>query len=139
MTPALDLSGLMKAVEALGSSLDVYDERTGEGASPREKEVLRAGAIQAFGFTYELCWKAMKRWIEVNVHPEPVDGVTRRELFRVAAENRLISDVNKWMGFHNNRNSTSHTYNENVAEEVFIAARQFFPCAKDCLTKLGSR
>ena len=31
----------------------------------------------------------MKRWIETNISAESVDGVTRRELFRQAAETRL--------------------------------------------------
>jgi len=94
-------------------------------------ETIEAGVIQNFEFTYELCWKFMKRWISENVNPEILDGVTRRELFRISAENKLIDDINKWMEFHKARNSTSHIYDSEVAEEVFIEAMEFLPYAKE--------
>ena len=54
----------------------------------------------------------MKRWLEENVGSASVDGVPRRELFRLAAESRLIADLPRWMEFHQARNQTSHTYEE---------------------------
>ena len=136
MHTSLDLSGLRKAIAAFESCLVVYARRGGEKAADDEMEALRAGVIQSFEFTYELCWKHMKRWIEMNVNPESVDGVPRRELFRVCAENKLLTDVDEWMGFHGARNSTSHIYNQNMALEVFGVARKFLPYAKDCLSRL---
>jgi hypothetical protein len=35
----------------------------------------------------------MKRWLEENVGSASVDGVPRRELFRLAAESRLIEEL----------------------------------------------
>jgi nucleotidyltransferase substrate binding protein (TIGR01987 family) len=81
----------------------------------------------------------MKRRLEMNFSPDEVSCVSRRELFRICAENLLIDDVNKWMKFHQARNRTSHIYNETVAEEVFGAARQFLPYARDCLKQLEGR
>jgi nucleotidyltransferase substrate binding protein (TIGR01987 family) len=78
----------------------------------------------------------MKRWIETNVSATAVDGVTRRELFRQAAENRLIDDVDLWMGFHAARNETSHTYNHETAEEVGASAERFVAAARSLLASL---
>ena len=58
--------------------------RSIDGLAVRLIYTIAAGVIQNFAFTYELCWKFMKRWIEENVNSEIVDGVTRRELFRKA-------------------------------------------------------
>ena len=55
------------------------------------KETVRSGIIQNFEVAYELSWKMMKHSLETNISAESVDGVTRRELFKKAAKNRLIA------------------------------------------------
>lgn len=91
---------------------------------------LQAGLIQNLEFTYELCWKNIKRWIEQNLQPNEADGVTRRELYRIAAENKLIDDVNLWMDFHQARNETSHRYDAVLAVEVMQIIGAFIIAAK---------
>lgn len=122
-----DIANLKSAIDSLRRSLNAIESFKGDNDDI--VETLRAGVIQHFEFTYELCWKSMKRWIEMNVGSEIVDGVTRAELFRISAENKLITDVAKWMQFHKARNSTSHTYNENTAYEVFETAVEFYDYA----------
>ena len=81
----------------------------------------------------------MKRWLETNISAESVDGVTRRELFRQAVENRLIDDVELWMSFHAARNETSHIYDSDTAEEVSEVAERFAAAAQALLTSLRAR
>jgi nucleotidyltransferase substrate binding protein (TIGR01987 family) len=95
--------------------------------------------ILHFEFTYELCWKFIKRWLEMNVSATAVDGVTRRELFRLAAENRLIADVNEWMRYHEARNQTSHIYQPEIAESVYNTAHDFSRAAARLLAALEAR
>ncbi|MDR1166095.1 MAG: nucleotidyltransferase substrate binding protein [Deltaproteobacteria bacterium] len=132
MNPILDLSSSLNATETPRVSLDVYDERSDEGASRGEIKTSRAGVIKTFEFTYELRWKAIKKWIEINVNPASTDGATRRELFRIAAENKLSLDVDKWMDFDDDRNNTSRAYDEIVAAKIFFRRSSIFPFAKDC-------
>ena len=94
-----------------------------------QKDTIRAGVIQNFEFTYELCWKFMKRWLDNSLGSSRVDGVTRRELFRLAAEHQLIDDVDRWMAYHDARNETSHGYDRGSAEAVFLVAVKFLPDA----------
>jgi len=89
------------------------------------QDAVKSGVMQHFEFTYEVSWKFIKRGLETNISPESADGVTRRELFRLAAENRLIEDVEQWMRHHDARSQTAHTYNPEIAERVYIAAHDF--------------
>lgn len=136
----LDLSSLCKAIESLEKTLKVAENKElAAGLGDDAKDAIRAGGIQNFEFTYELCWKFMRRWLGINVGSTYVDGVTRRELFRLSAENRLISDVDQWMEYHDARNETAHTYNEDTADDVFETSRIFLADAKKLLEALKER
>ena len=88
---------------------------------------MRAGAIQAFEFTYELSVRMIKRYLEqVSANPAEVDGLDFRTLIRRAREQGLLhSELDVWMGYRANRGITSHTYNENSAERVFQGIPEF--------------
>lgn len=122
----LDLHSLKKATTALSRSLKVAKKaEKNKEIDEDTKATIRSGVILYYKIAYDNALKMMKRWIEMNISAVAVDGVTRRELFRQAAENRLIDDVDKWVDFHNARNSTSHIYDEEVAIEVFSSANEF--------------
>lgn len=134
----LDLTSLGIATASLERSITAA--KTFDATIPPElKDTIRSGIIQNFEVTYELSWKMMKRWLETNISSESVDGVTRRELFRQAAENRLIDDVDLWMSFHAARNETSHTYDHETAEEVSETAERFVGAAQSLLASLRAR
>ena len=60
---ALDLSSLRKAVTALGQTLErCEDDALLARLDEVTRNALRAGAIQHFEFTFELCWKFIQRW-----------------------------------------------------------------------------
>ena len=136
----LELGSLKKAIAALNGVLaKSNDAELMRGLDEITRNAIKSGAIQHFEFTYELCWKFVKRWLEVNISPTAADGVTRRELFRLAAENRLIVDVDEWMRHHDARNLTSHTYEPAVAERVYLAAHDFARDARRLLEALEAR
>ncbi len=135
---ALELESLKKAIGALERSLRVAEEQAG-GDDVDLMETLQAGVVQNFEVAYEQTWKMMKRWLEMNVGLTEVDGVTRRQLFRLCHENRLIDDVDVWMDFHKSRNETSHTYNQSTAENVFKVAGEFLPAASDVFSRIAAR
>jgi len=136
----LELGSLQKAVSALRAVLAKSDDRDFMSLLDEvARNAIKAGVIQHFEFTYELCWKFMKRWLEVNVSPAAADGVTRRELFRLAAENRLVTDVEQWMRYHEARNVTSHIYQPEIAERVYQTAHAFLGDAARLLAALETR
>jgi nucleotidyltransferase substrate binding protein (TIGR01987 family) len=136
----LELTSLKKAVSALHRVLEKSnDAAIMRGLDEITQNAIKSGVIQHFAFTYELCWKFIKRWLETNVSPTAADGVTRRELFRLAAENRLIVDVDQWMRHHEARNQTSHTYASEIAEIVYRAAHDFARDARSFLEAIEAR
>lgn len=133
----LDWSSLEKAVSALQLTLTVYSKHNQKDENLNR--LMKSGVIQHFEFTYELSWKFMKRWLGDALGKSAVDGLSRQGLFRLAAEYKLIDSIEQWMLFHRARNETSHTYDENTAEEVFHTAQAFLPYAESLLERLKSK
>ena len=134
----LDLISLTRSIKVLRESVE-DNIRNGSQFSPLQQETFRSGIIQNFEIAYELCWKEMKRWIEENVSPDVLFGVPRIELFRRAAENGLIDDIDQWMTFHQARNRTSHIYHADIAVEVYETAVSFIPEAENFLRNITAR
>ena len=104
-----------------------------------ERDGIRAGVIQNFEVTYELAWKLIDRWLRINMGPEVTREVNRRQFYRIAAQHRLIADVDLWMRYHEARNMTSHRYNRQMMEQVYQAARDFPPDAQRLFATLDAR
>ena len=79
----------------------------------------------------------MKRYIEME--DSTVEILTIKDLFRIAGEKGLIYDFHKWVEFHNARNKTSHTYDEDTAKEVYATAKEFKTYVKDLISALEKR
>lgn len=138
MPPAL--TNLRDSLAALSATLAITeDEERMAQYDAFLREGMRAGAIKQFEITYGLSWKLMKRWLNTNVTPGIADGVTVRQLFRLAAETRLIADVDVWMSHHEARNKTVHMYDGDVAASVYRAAREFVHNARSLLDALEAR
>ena len=122
----LELSALKKSRLALADLLKISEDREFmERLEIVAQNGIRAGVVQNFEITYELAWKLMKKWLQVHVGSHVADGITRQELFRLAAENQLIFDVKVWMRYHNARNDTSHIYDEERVNIVYQITREF--------------
>jgi nucleotidyltransferase substrate binding protein (TIGR01987 family) len=78
-------------------------------------ELEQQGLIQAFEFTHELAWKTIKDFLEsTGVSNIYGSKVATRQAFSTG----LIEDGDAWMAMIESRNQTSHTYNEDVADEI---------------------
>ncbi len=133
MTQSLDLTPLQKALDSLLFAI----ERT-----EREKpdDMLRDSVIQRFEYTYELCWKMLKRRLEMDVpSPELIDAMSFRAMIREGAERGMIDDPVAWFDYRQKRNLTTHTYNEAVAKDVYQAALAFANDAQQLLAALLQR
>ncbi len=104
-------------------------------SEPIQNDRDEAGIIQAFEFTYELSWKALKALLEI----EGITANSPRQAFTQAIQTQLIesSDEAGWLQMIHDRNFTSHTYREEFAHEVTQRIIQshlplFQKCFKRC-------
>lgn len=136
----LHLDHLRDSIEALNELLKASEDEARMGQlSEIERIGIRAGVVKHFEITYELSWKLMARWLNTNVGAGTADGVTKRQLFRLSMSHKLISDVDRWMLHHDARNTTSHMYDRERAEQVYEAVREFTNDAWRLLMELEAR
>lgn len=81
-------------------------------------ELEKQGLIKAFEYTYELAWNTLKDFL---LYKGQSDIYGSRDAIRKAFNSGLISDGEGWMDMLQSRNKTSHTYNEETAEEIVEA------------------
>jgi nucleotidyltransferase substrate binding protein (TIGR01987 family) len=134
----LDLEGLKKAVGSLERSVGAaLDEKRMAALDEDQRDAIRAGVIQNFEFTYEQCWKMLKRRLTaMAASRDEVDLLSYRDLMRLGAEKGFIQDPIKWFDYRQQRNMTSHTYDENRADSVFKSAVSFLEDARQLLRLL---
>lgn len=117
----LQLDTLRKALDTLSYAIRLHAEKQEE--SEELALALRDSVIKRFESTYGLAWTLMQRWIADNIDPQSADPYhTRKELFRIAARYGLIADSLPWFSYHQARNVSAHTYNQNNAALAFKAA-----------------
>lgn len=136
----LDLGSLRAALQALGDAMDVVSSPEFAVVDPRWQNTLVAGVVQHFEFTFELCWKMLKRQLEREVpSPSELDGSSFRELFRLGHQRGLITAVEPWFEFRELRNITAHTYAKDKAHKVAAGAPALLAQAQALLSTIDSR
>lgn len=130
----IDLSPLERAIARLAEGLERWR------AAP-EDDQLRDGLIQRFEFTYELCHRMLRRYLEsVAATPEEIDRMPFPDLIRTGSEQGLLlRDWGAWRAYREMRNKTSHTYDEQVAMEVVAGIEGFLEDARALCENLKAR
>lgn len=102
------LSNFNKALSQLTKAIALSEERP-------LTDLEEQGMIQAFEYTHELAWKTIKDFLEEKGNAKIYGSKdATREAFQV----ELIVDGETWMQMIKSRNDTSHTYNEETADEI---------------------
>ena len=97
-TGPLDLSSLQSAVQALGHTLDITASHEFKRVDQHWRDALISGVVQHFEFTFELCWKTIKRQLEQKLaSPTILDSLSYCGLIRLSHERGLIENVPIWL------------------------------------------
>jgi len=78
-------------------------------------ELEEQGLIKSFEYTYELAWNTIKDFYE-GQGETGIQG--SRDAFRLAIGRGLVQNGDNWMKMIEGRIRTSHTYDEEVANEI---------------------
>ncbi len=92
-------------------------------------KIVRDACIQRFEYCIELAWKlALKKLGSQTKFPKPA--------VREMARADLIDSAEDWLAFIEARNNSSHSYDDGVAQKVFVQIQLFFPQANTLLSRL---
>lgn len=94
-----------------------------------KSDIVRDATIQRFEFCVELAWKSAKKVMGTATSAP-------KSVIREMAQNQLIIDVDFWLKAIDQRNLSSLTYREDLAEFVYNFAKEFLPKAQDLLLRL---
>lgn len=79
-------------------------------------ELEMQGIIQSFEYTYELAWNVMKDFLKEKGNQNIFGS---RDAITESYKLGLIADGEGWMNMFKDRNQTSHTYNEEVVNQIY--------------------
>jgi nucleotidyltransferase substrate binding protein (TIGR01987 family) len=89
-------------------------------AQPKD-EFVRGAAIQRFEFTFELFWKTLQAYCQMQGLEANSPRASLRQAFRLG----LMDDDSRYMAMLQSRNLASHTYEETVAETIHASLPTF--------------
>lgn len=106
----------MSKLESLLEDFEKALKRFADVLQEPKNEFIRDSAIQRFEFTFDLCWKTVKSFLEEK---HGIVCASPKNCFREAYKQGLIEFDNFWLELTDWRNKTSHTYKEDLAESIF--------------------
>ena len=135
----LDVATLERAVQEMGDFLRKYrDYETSEDRLLFR--MIQAGVIKAFEFTYELSIRFIRRQLSQDTSTiADIRALDFRDLIRTAADAGLVAEPAPWFEYRKMRNITSHTYDEEKAEEILSTADDFLEDVRFLLAELTRR
>src|SRR5581483_3014531 len=102
------LESFRKAFGQLSKAAAIANER-------RLSNLEEQGLIKAFEFTHELAWNVLKDFLESR---GAKDLYGSKDATREGFAKGLIQNGEAWMEMIQSRNRTSHTYNQETADEI---------------------
>jgi nucleotidyltransferase substrate binding protein (TIGR01987 family) len=98
-------------------------------------EMEEQGLVKGFEFTFELSWKLLKDYLESKGFK---DFHGSKDTFKLAFQEGLISDGEIWMDMRDNRNRSSHTYEESISRQLIsLVLSKYFLKFKEQFEKMN--
>ncbi len=106
--------------------------RLEEALTQKKDEFIRDSVIQRFEFCIELAWKTSKKVMGTAT-------TAPKDVIREMAQAQKIQNVELWLTSIDMRNLSSHTYKDDLAEQVYDFAKKFLPELKQLAVVLNTK
>ena len=116
-------------LQAFGRAL----QRLAEALARPEDAIVRDACIQRFEFTFEMAWRAL----QAHAVREGIECVSPRECFRVGFRLRVVDNDPRWLAMVEDRNRTTHTYDEDSAIAIYRALPGYADILKSLFDRLA--
>ncbi|CAN8140869.1 DUF86 domain-containing protein [uncultured Thiomicrorhabdus sp.] len=126
----IDTTYLKRCIAALDKA---YSKLQESKADEIEFEIYRSAVIKEFEIILEQSGKLLKKRLRPFFHSnKAADQLYFKDLFRHAALHGLLAadEVERWLEYRDNRNSTSHDYGEELANKTLVLIPQFLSDAQ---------
>jgi len=111
--------------------------RLEEALAAPENPLNRDASIQRFEFTFELAWKALQEALRA----EGIDAASPKRCLRGAFRQGWVDDEEGWSAMLDDRNRTTHTYDEELARRVYAELARYlglFEALRERMPRAGS-
>ena len=98
-------------------------DRLEETLSLPRDPVVRDSAIKRFELSFELSWRVIQSFLR----DRGLDYRSPRDCFRGAFSYGLLPEEEVWLQMIQNRNLSIHTYNEELADEMYTQLPRYLP------------
>ena len=121
--------------QRLTSLLKAYHQLDEAVKQTNYSNLEKQGVIQSFEYTYELASKTLQDLLIYTGYPD-IRGP--RPVILQAHQNGYIKDGTGWMAMLKARNLTTHTYDEQTAEEILLKIKgPFFQLFSELIDRLN--
>lgn len=99
--------------------------------------IVRDAAIQRFKYSFEATWKALQAWLKKH---EGILAASPKSVFRAFFQAQLIDEAQARMALVmvDDRNLTTHTCNEELANRIFQALGAYQTLMSTCIQGVQS-
>ena len=91
--------------------------------------------LHRFKFTIELFWKLLKKVL----FSLGDDVVYPRDILKESYKGKLINNEQLWLQMRQDRNQTSHSYDEELADKIYTNIKNYFPVLKKTFDELSTK
>ncbi|NPA54442.1 MAG: nucleotidyltransferase [Aquificae bacterium] len=100
-----------------------------------KNDIVRDSAIKRFELCFELSWKTLKDFL----NKEGLFCRSPRSCVKEAFSIGLIENEEVWLDILEDRNLSIHTYNEELAEELYFRLKNHFVAMSNLLKEIKKR
>lgn len=99
-------------------------------------DIIRDAAIQRFEYTFEALWKAAQSYLQVR---EGLESGSPKSVIRNCLQVAVLTDTQARLALAmvDDRNLTVHTYNEELARQIFSRLGDYAGLMKEWLRKMA--